>query len=254
MKDSELHMFAGIGTLLVSAALVVPPLLLGRRANAGPELNLAEMESIEAELAMKSEDAPRQPQKEKRAPDPVVDEQIGGDPNAKAQTCKVDADCGPGKVCRKSQCVKDKDKAHPDDPPDLTQFHHTTDDDAEVGDQTPVKLGSFDGSEYGWAPTTKGDPFYIDLIKDLRENWEYPEISSDEGEPAACLRIEPDGKISDTNFKEKSGNAELDDSVERAINALRKARNDHPVEVPTHLLQQGVTTKWLCIRFKPKAS
>jgi len=254
MKEVQLHALAGLGTILVCAALAAPAVLLGRRAAAGPDINLAEMESIEAELAMKSEDAPKQPQKDRRAPDPKVDEAIGGDANAKAETCKTDADCAAGKVCKKSLCVKDKDKTHPDDPIDLTKYQHKTDDDAEVGEPTPIKLGSFDGSEFGWAPTTKGDPFYIDMIKELRQNWEYPRISSDEGVPVGCLRLEANGKISDTLFKEKSGNAELDDSVERAMTAVRKNRNDNPIEVPTHLLQQGVTTKWLCIRFKPTAS
>lgn len=249
-----MHLFAGVGTILVCALVTAPAMLLGSKAVAGPDINLAEMESIEAELAMKSEEPEKQPQKEKRAPDPVVDETIGGDATAKAETCKTDADCAAGKVCKQALCVK-KDKPNPDDPlPDLTKFEHKPDDDLAVGEPTPVKLGSFDGSEFGWAPTTKGDPFYVALIRDLRANWEYPTLSSDEGVPVGCLRIELDGKISDTNFKEKSGNAELDDSVERAMAALSKLRNDNPIEVPTHLLSQGVTTKWLCIRFKPKAS
>jgi hypothetical protein len=250
-----MHMLAALGTALVSALVVAPPLLWGSKATAGPELNLAAMESIEAELAMKSEEPDKQPKKVTRTPDPVKDETIGGDANAKAQVCKTDADCEAPKVCRKDQCVRDK-KANPEDEPiDLSKFQrYTEDDDAEVGDSKPVKLGSFDGSEFGWAPTSKGDPYYIELVKVLREHWEYPEISSDEGTPVGCLRLEPDGKISDTLFKEKSGNPELDDSVERAMSATVKIRNENPVEVPTHLLQEGVTTKWFCMRFKPKAS
>ena len=62
-----MHMFAGLGTIVLCAAVVVPPTLLGGSASAGPDIDLSQMESIEAELAMKSETAPRQPQKEKRA-------------------------------------------------------------------------------------------------------------------------------------------------------------------------------------------
>jgi outer membrane biosynthesis protein TonB len=256
MKETEMHMFAGLGTIVLCAAVVVPPTLLGGSASAGPDIDLSQMESIEAELAMKSETAPRQPQKEKRAPDPIIEEKIGGDAQAKAETCKADADCTAGQICKNGQCVKDpKSKAKPeDDPIDLSKFKHNTDDDAEVGEQKPVQLGSFDGSEYGWAPTNKGDPFYVDFIRDLRAVWEYPEIASDEGEPAGCFHLEPDGKISAIEFKTPSGNPELDDSVQRAMAAVQKQRNDNPVAVPTHLLQQGVTTRWLCIRFKPKAS
>jgi len=252
MKESQMHVLAAFGTILGVGVLVAPVALLGRGGNAVAGPNLAEMESIEADLAMKSEDAPKQPQKPTRAPDPKVDEAVGGDPNAKAETCKSDADCTDGKVCRNGVCAK-KDTKHPDDPPDLSQFHHNTDDDNEVGETKEYKPGAFDGDEFGWAPTTKGDKFYIDLIKDLREGWEYPTILSDEGVPVGCLHLSPDGKIADTLFKEKSGNSELDDSVERAMATLKKRRDQDPVEVPTHLLQEGVTEKWLCIRFKPKA-
>src|SRR5262245_18363555 len=172
-SSGNMHLIAGLGTVVLCAGLTAPVILLGgNRADAGPEINLAEMESIETELAMKSEEPEKQPQKEKRAPDPVVDEAIGGDANAKADTCKADTDCPPGKLCKKGMCVKDPNKAHPEDSRVLSKYKHNTDDDAESGDPTPVKLGSFDGDEFGWAPTTKGDPYYIELIKELREGWE----------------------------------------------------------------------------------
>src|SRR5687767_12761052 len=139
MKESEMHLFAGLGTIVLCAAVAVPATVFGGRANAGPDIDLSQMESIEAELAMKSETAPRQPQKEKRAPDPVVDKAIGGDPRAKAETCKVDADCAAGELCKNGQCVKDpKSKPKPDDPIDLSKFKHNTDDeDADVGKDKP---------------------------------------------------------------------------------------------------------------------
>lgn len=254
MKELEMHALAVAGTLLTVGALVAPVYYLGSggEAIAGPRL--AEMEVIEADLAMKNEEAPKTPQKVTRKPDPKVDEAVGGDPNAKPEVCQKDADCGAGKQCRDGKCVR-KETKHPDDPlPDLSQFDRPTDDDAEVGDTKVYKPGAFDGDEMGWAPTTRGDKFYIELNKDLRANWEYPEILSDQGTPAGCIHITADGKIPEIKMEEKSGNVELDDSVERALTALQKLRNQDPVEVPTHLLQEGVTEKWLCFRFKPKAS
>jgi hypothetical protein len=253
MKEFEMHALAVFGTVLTVGALTAPIYYFGRGGSAIAGPRLSEMEVIEADLAMKSEEAPKTPQKVTRAPDPKVDEAVGGDPNAKPDACKKDSDCGAGKQCRNELCVR-KETKHPDDQPvDLSQFDHP-DDDADVGDTKVYKPGAFDGDEQGWAPATRGDKFYIELNKDLRANWEYPELLSDEGFPAGCIHITPDGKIPEVKMEEKSGNVELDDSVERALTALQKIRNQDPVEVPTHLLQEGVTEKWLCFRFKPKAS
>jgi hypothetical protein len=253
VKEFEMHALAVAGTLLTVGALAAPVYYLGGSGNAYAGPDLSKFEVIEADLAMKSEEAPKTPQKPTRTPDPKVDEAVGGDPNAKPDTCAKDSDCAPGKVCKNELCVR-KDTKHPDDPPDLSQFHHNTDDEADTGDTKIYKPGAFDGDEQGWAPTTRGDKFYIELNKDLRAGWEYPEILSDEGFPAGCVHLQPDGKIPEVKMMEKSGNVELDDSVERALAALQKLRNQDPVEVPTHLLQTGVTEKWLCFRFKPKAS
>jgi len=250
MKSFDMHLIAVLGAIAVCAGLSVPVVWIGREASAGPDLNLADMESIEAELAMKSEEAPKQPQKPKSAPVPLEDEAVGGDAKAAPETCKTDAQCAQGKVCRESQCVRSKPNAT-DVPPDLTKFKHRTDDDEEPGNSTPIQLGAFDGDEFGWASGTKGDPFYIQLVKDLREGWEYPKILSDQGSAMGCFRIAPNGEISDTQVKEKSGNSELDDSVERAMISLKKRRSEHPIQVPTHLLNKG---DFLCLRFNPTPS
>ena len=249
MNETQLHIFASIGTVIVSALIAGPALYLTTRATVAEPL--PEMESIEAELAIKNQEAPKQPQKEKSQPDPIVDEKVGGDPNAKAPTCKQDTDCPPGQICKKSACVPDpKSKQHAEATPDWERYKRTTDEN-EPGETKKPQVGAFDGSEFGWADANKGDPYYINFNKDLREGWEYPQISSDEGMPVGCLRIEASGKIVDTQLKDKSGNPELDDSVERAMNILKKSRNENPVEVPTHLLK-GWTTRWVCFRFKPK--
>lgn len=251
MNETSMHVYAGLGTVIVSALIAAPAIWLTMPGDKGPEVNLADMEAIEAELAIKNEEAPKQPQKPTSQPEPIIDEKVGGDPNAKAPTCKQDSDCPPGQLCLKSACVPDpKSKRTADVTPDWERYKRST-DESEPGDTKQPQVGAFDGSEFGWADANKGDKYFIDLVKDLRENWEYPSISSDEGSPVGCFRIEASGKILDTLFKDKSGNPELDDSVERAMNALKKSRNENPVEVPTHLLK-AATTRWVCIRFKPK--
>ncbi|MBP6633328.1 MAG: TonB C-terminal domain-containing protein [Kofleriaceae bacterium] len=247
-----MHTVALIGTMFVLAALAAPPLVFanddGGDRDAGP--NLDEMEAIEATLAYKKVTPPKLPQKDKQAPTPKVEEGVSTDANKVAQVCKTDGECGAGKVCRGGTCVRDPnakiDPASKDI--DLTKFMRPGDPDSEVGTPTEPDVGQFDGSEHGFAEESKGDPYFQKLVGDLRAGWEYPEISKGEGVPVGCFHLTADGKVADTKFKEKSGNAELDDSVERAIAALAKARNQDPIPVPTHLLKTA-TTRWICFRF-----
>ena len=56
------------------------------------------------------------------------------------------------------------------------------------------------------------------------------------------------GTIDDIEVKKPSGNAELDDSVERALKELQKKREKDPKPVPAHLVPK--TRKWICYRLK----
>jgi hypothetical protein len=197
----------------------------------GPDLD--DMEAIEASLAYKKPDAPKQPQKPKVAPEPEV----------KPEGVSHDEKKKPDEVKKPDEPVKKPSETDP-----LAKYHrHNTDDDEEVGKPTDPDVGAFDGSEFGFATETKGDPYFQSLVADLLKDWEYPKLLSDAGEPVECLRLEPTGKISDTLFKTKSGNAELDDSVEQQVKALVKKRDEDPRPVPDHLLKQ--TMRWICIKF-----
>lgn len=232
MKDGELQIVAAIGTLVLSCALIAPiTYFTEATAATGPDLD--NMESIEASLAYKKPNAPKQPQKHKRAPDPVVKpDGVSHDENKKVddkKQDKKDADNKPSKI------------THP-----LAKFHRSEDPDDEVGKPNET-VGAFDGSEFGIGDVTKGDPYFQRLVVDLA--WQSPELAKGSGQPPiGCIHLTADGKIPETKFKEKH-----DDDVatlaEGALRALQKKRNDHPEEVPTHLLKQ-LTTRWVCFKFK----
>ena len=234
MKDGELHAMAAFGATLLSAALVVPTVWLTEaKADTGPILD--NMESIEASLAYKKPNAPKQPQKQKRAPDPVVKpEGVSHDENKPVDANKPD---------------KPDHKPSKDVDP-LAKFHRPEDNDNDVGKTTDT-VGAFDGSEFGIGDVTKGDPYFQRLVVDL--GWQSPELAKGSGQPPiGCIHITADGKITDTKFKEKSDD-DIATLAEGALKSLQKKRNDHPEEVPTHLLKQ-LTTRWVCFKFTIKSS
>jgi outer membrane biosynthesis protein TonB len=247
MKDSDLHVYAGIGTALVVALLATPVYVLAGTETL-PGLQLTEVESIEAELAMKS-DTKKQPDKPPPPPkDP--DEKIGGDANAKPEVCKQDADCGAGKLCKQGTCVADKSK--PDSPDVQMPPRRYTEDDATAGEATLPDLGQFDGDERGFAQKSSGHPYMQQLAADVHESFEYPELLKGQGSVDVCVRLTPEGKIIDTKkWGAGSGNPEIDDSGERAVKKMIDKRNADPQIVPTELLAKGVTIKWLCFRLTP---
>lgn len=228
-------MFAAFGALVVTAALSVPMVfLVDKKSDDGPVLD--NMESIEASLAYKKPNAPKQPQKQKRAPVPETQpEGISHDENKKPDPKEPD----------KKDPPKKADKV-----PDIDKFlgKHGDPDD-EVG-KTDDQVGAFDGSQFGIGDVTKGDPYFQRLVVDLA--WEAPELAKSTSPPIGCIHLNSDGKIAETKFKEKS-----DDDVatlaEAALKALQQKRNANPEEVPTHLLKQ-LTTRWVCFKFTVKSS
>src|SRR6185503_1717612 len=106
---------------------------------------------------------------------------------------------------------EEKPVKNPEETDPLAKYRRKDqDEDLEVGDVKDEHPGVFDpDAPVGWAEETKGDPYFRQLISDLREGWEYPTILEDAGTPVGCMRLEPDGRISDTLFKKKSGNDEL---------------------------------------------
>jgi type IV secretory pathway VirB10-like protein len=223
--------------MLVAAAALAFLVWWSRHAAAGNGdrgPNLDDLEAIEASLADKKP-SPKQPQKPKQAPPPEVKvEGVSHDEDKKPDEQKKDEP-----VKKPEKTVEDEYKKY--------QRTNTDDEDADFGKPTEPDIGAFDGSEFGFASETKGDPYFQALVADLLKGWEFPELLSDVGEPVECLRLDASGKITDTLFKIKSGNAELDDSVEHQVKELVKQRDEDPRPVPDHLLKQ--TMRWICIKF-----
>ena len=232
-NNGQMHGLALAGTIMLSGALFGGTLYLTKAAEAAHQPELKEMITIEASLARKSEKK-RQPQKELKTPEPPVKpEGVSHDENKKPD----------------DKPPEDK-KPKPDDKNlDISKFKHPSDDDPQPGAKPTTDIGQFDGSEKGFAPINAGNPYWQQLVADFHQVWEIPQISKVNGAAVGCFHIEPDGKIPGVKFDAPSGDQTLDDSVQRAMKATQKARNDKPQPVPTE--QLGVIKKWVCFRFNP---
>lgn len=239
-RERDMHLAAGLGALFISAALVATPLVYAgsnKPETTGP--NLDELEAIEATLAYKAAAPPKQPQKKFQAPpETAKPEGVSRDETKKPEEKPKEPDKPPPPP-----------KQNLDDAFEKLKQQRQTDD--PIGKPSDEEVGEFDGSKFGFAEVSSGDPYFQKLVGDLLSGWEYPEILQDSGVPVGCLRLSADGKIQDTLFKQKSDNSELNDSVERALKTVEKLRNQSPSPVPTHLLK-AATTKWVCFKFQAK--
>lgn len=238
--DGALHAWSAAGVTLLVALVGGGGYYANASSQGGPPPRppLAELEAMEVALAMKSEAPPKKlPDKPKQAPPPEV----------KVEGASRDPD-------RPVEPEKDKKKEETKPPPKdldeqmrkLREQRLRDDEDAEFG-KPPPDQGTFDGSKYGWATESKGDPYLQKLVGDLLSCWTYPRGLAEEGEPVGCMRLDPDGRITDTLFRTKSGNPDLDQSVERALKQLKELRNENPVAVPSQTLP--ATRKWICFKF-----
>ena len=238
-----------LGTGILTAVLFIPVLYLTEKADT-LKTKWDNMESIEASVAWKREK--KQPEKPTSQPDIKKPDGVSHDEKKPVTGCKLDSDCHTDELCKNGKCVAKSDKpAKAADPKDPFKGISRPDDDNEPGKPT-TKPGDFNGDQFGFAPVTRGDPYWQKLALDIHQAWEIPSISDVKGAPAGCFHLTPDGKIADVRFKEKSGNDVLDDSVQRALDTVKKSRNDNPIQVPTELL--GATTGWICFRFDPNKS
>lgn len=233
-NNGQMHGLALVGTFLLSGALFGGTLYLTEAAEAAHQPELKEMITIEASLARKSEKK-KQPQKELKAPEPEVKPEGVSRDEKKPPPTKKPEDKKPPKK--------------PDETPDIHKFKHASDDDPQPGAAPVTDIGQFDGSEKGFAPINAGNPYWQHLAADNHQAWQIPTISKVNGTPVGCFHIEPDGKIAAVKFDLPSGDPILDDSVQRALKTVQKARNDKPVPVPTE--QLGVIKRWVCFRFDP---
>lgn len=235
MRDRDMHLVAAIGAVVATALMVAAPLVYAAGAPAPVGPNLAELEAIEASLAYKAATPPKQPQKKFRQPEVAKPEGVSRD-ETKPTTAKPE-EPKPKNADLESEYERlRRMRASEDDP---------------IGKPSETEVGAFDGSQFGFAEESRGDPYFQDLVRDVLERWELPEIVQDSGLLVGCVQLSADGKIKDTLFKEKSAHSELNDSVERALAAVKKLRSESPQPVPNHLLKAAIT-KWVCFKFRAR--
>ena len=230
------HATAAGATVLVALGMA-GTIVLAHHAQGGTDEgpDLSQMEAIEVSVARPAKPN-KQPQKQHR--DPVHKTDLGVSHDDKP----------PPKD-------KDKPKDQPAAKPDDNSPGPTTaiPDDEPVGKPT-VEAGQFNNNKFGNADVDSGDPYLQDAVKDVLAGWEYPKILDTAGTPPlGCVQFDLDGKVLDLHIKEKSGNGDMDDSVERALKQFKETRNKDPKAVPD---RNGLREKiagwngWICFRFK----
>lgn len=244
INDGEMHVVAAIGAAVLSAALAVPTLFLAeaKSEHAPP---LAEMEVIEASLAVKKTPQKQPQKKTQEKQTEVKPEGISRDEKkvVDQQACKKDSDCPAGKACEEGTCKTPTKVAKTEDTDPLAKFRRNVDDESASGPAVS-SVGAFDGSEHGFAEESRGHPFFQKIAGDFVQNFEYPKIL--EGESATgCIHLLADGTIAKLKVDPKSGEATLDDAVERALKKMQQARQANPQPPPIELLKQA-TTRWIC--------
>lgn len=228
LRDTEMHVVSVLGAGVIAAVLFVPAMVLSNGGGEeGPQLK--DMQVIEATIAYRKTPQ-KQPQKQVKQVEEVKPEGVSRDENKKVEEKKKD---------------DKKPEAKPDDKNPFGKFARPGED---TGAPTTKPEGDFNGSEKGFAPTSKGDPFLGRLRADM--NFQFPEIAKATSIPVGCIHIQPDGKIVDTTFNPpigQKGDDDLQTAAEAALKELVKVRRANPEPVPSHLL--GITTQWLCFKF-----
>ena len=228
LKNSEMHLYAGFGSPLVTLA-VVGLLMLTERSGcslgSGGDDDRKEDDSIliEAQLAALPS---TQPNKPIPPPKPTED------------TVAVSNDAKQKPVEKKKDEKKPDEKKH-----DITDFHHPTDDDN--GPPTkPAQVGDLSGAINGDSAVSKGDPYFGRLKADMA--FAPPEIAQGNGVPVGCILLQADGTIKDVRMKVETHD-DLQTAAEAAIARLKKIRNDHPEPVPSQLLK--FAGQYICFHF-----
>jgi hypothetical protein len=227
LKDTEMHVVSLFGAGLLSAALIVPVVWFSADAGASRPPLADNRMVIEATIAYRKQEQ-KQPQKKRDVVEEVKVEGVSRDENKKVEEKKDD------KKKEEKKAVVD-----PKDP-----FKGLRRPDEEAGKPTTDPGGDFNGSEKGFAPESRGDPFFGRLRADM--NFQFPEIAKAASIPVGCIHLQPDGRIKAIKFEER-GDDDLQTAAEAALKELQKARNREPEAVPTHLL--NITKQWLCFKF-----
>lgn len=231
-----MHTLAVIGACALTAGLGGGMYVYAGEAKADPAgPTLEDLEAIEASIATRKKPA-KLPQKktQEAPPEPVAD-----------------------KVNRDADKLPDPPKDKPIDDPKIdlddplkNVKRRDLGDDTPVGPQTE-DVGAFNDDERGFADETKGHPYLRLVARDISDAWEFPKILSATNAAVGCLHINADGKIAKTKL-EKSGESQLDQSVEEALKKVETKRNNNPEPVPTDILRLA-TTRWICFKFNPQS-
>lgn len=228
LRDAEMHAVSVVGAGVLAAALAVPTLWMAEgKGVEGPVL--AEQQVIEATIAYR-----KTPQKQPQKPTSAA-------PIEKPQGVSRDENRPPPD----EEKPADKPPPTPDSANPFGKFARPGE---EPGAVTTPDVGDFNGSDKGFAPESKGDPFFGRLRADM--NFQFPEIARAQSIPVGCIHLEADGRISAITFDSPvgvKGDDDLQTAAEKALDDLRKARAQAPEPVPTHLL--SITSKWLCFKF-----
>ncbi|MGE0551262.1 MAG: hypothetical protein AB7O24_12085 [Kofleriaceae bacterium] len=243
MRNGEMHVVAGIGTVWLAAALVVPSLLFSSTRDEGPPIKQYDL--IEASVAYKKTDKPKQPQKPRSQTPEVKPDAVSRDENAKPDKCQKDADCGENHRCdlKSHSCVAERDKQKDENPLDK---YARKEEDAPAGKSEPDE-GSADGEVFGRGNITKGDPYFQRIWRDM--DFTAPELArSGATPPLACIKMTIEGKIANITFRHK-GDDDIATLAEAALRRLSQTRNANPEEVPIHLQQRLTTGEGICFSF-----
>jgi outer membrane biosynthesis protein TonB len=241
LSDGELRALSGAGALVLAGAMsfavvILPAISAADAKNKDDDLDNKMLE-IDASIAF-SRAPEKQPHKEFKPPPPKVDEEktkVADDPTKKPDPPKP---------------KKDEPKKPQKDQPkkDIIPDRKPKDENAPVGDQKPITSpGQFDPNKRGFADVSVGDPFFRELAADFHEAWQYPAISQTTRTAAGCIHMLENGTIEKIQVKPRSGDDQLDNSVELGLKAIQDKRNAKPIPVPPNLVDQ-VTTRWICFK------
>jgi outer membrane biosynthesis protein TonB len=261
MESRGLQVGGVVVTVLLHAALVVVTISNldeGSTAAADPSKKFENATTIEAALAFKEvKPQSRQPvkqKKEKYAP-PVEETPVPTEepPPPEPEAPKVDTDnvveeVEPPKGAKEPPKHKVKPKKDEIDINSTLEKNRSQDEDlSSTGVDEVPQEGSADGSKWGTETDAKGHPYAGELKGRIYSAWTVPSLETGGGEVHGCVKLDEDGKIVDRHVKKKSGNANLDRSVELAL----KQAPDMEEPVPEDLVGL-ITVKGICFRFTLK--
>jgi hypothetical protein len=232
--------FAGFAvTLLLHGALAALFVMredggcLGMGGTADAAAQFKNAQTIEASLAFLAVKPESQPQKQKRKTYRPDDGPTVHNPDAPEPPDQPDH----------------KLKVNPDeiDINSILDKHRVQDPDlSSTGVDEVPKEGSTSGSQWGTEKDAKGIEYAGELKGRIYSVWQLPSLEQGTGITEGCVKLDKDGKIVERLIRKKSGNANLDRSVQLAL----KQAPDMEDPVPNEHLEL-FTVQGICFHFSP---